>query len=389
MSSLGVNPTIVLAAFVVSLVLAVIVITTVDKMRSQKGGEVDSPKKAKKDKKQEVPREEPAIEQKAEKRPIAQSNGPIKKDSSTIIGKTGNEKSPEELANLNLKEDKTPVKDRLVRTLDKDNAEMELAEKEKYLQEAKEKAAEEEEQVHEEAPIKSKIPEDNVDDFFVRQNKTDSPIKVMSDEEITEILGDVNDDKEDEQIKRRITKSQLDEMNQLGTEPIMKPADNSKLSDDEVASLLEMVSTLSAEQFRKLPKDLQDLVARIVEDIENSEVHVEVTYASDDVPRVSGSDGNYKLYEYRTLVDGKEVEYDEHGYLTVTEGSTVLFETGVQLDVPNGTMATLRCAGVNPRLDSSYTETLSWTDKKMLSVTCKALGDAVVKKGALVAEVSF
>ena len=45
---------------------------------------------------------------------------------------------------------------------------MELAEKEKYLQEAKEKAAEEEEQVHEEAPIKSKIPEDNVDDFFVR-----------------------------------------------------------------------------------------------------------------------------------------------------------------------------------------------------------------------------
>lgn len=34
MSSLGVNPTIVLAAFVVSLVLAVIVITTVDKMRS-------------------------------------------------------------------------------------------------------------------------------------------------------------------------------------------------------------------------------------------------------------------------------------------------------------------------------------------------------------------
>ena len=359
MSSLGVNPTIVLAAFVVSLVLAVIVITTVDKMRSQKGGEVDSPKKAKKDKKQEATKEEPAIEQKAEKRPIAQPNGPIKKDSSTIIGKTGNEKSPEELANLNLKEDKTPVKDRLVRTLDKDNAEMELAEKEKYLQEAKEKAAE------------------------------DSPIKVMSDEEITEILGDVNDDKEDEQIKRRITKSQLDEMNQLGTEPIMKPADNSKLSDDEVASLLEMVSTLSAEQFRKLPKDLQDLVARIVEDIENSEVHVEVTYASDDVPRVSGSDGNYKLYEYRTLVDGKEVEYDEHGYLTVTEGSTVLFETGVQLNVPNGTMATLRCAGVNPRLDSSYTETLSWTDKKMLSVTCKALGDAVVKKGALVAEVSF
>ena len=57
MSSLGVNPTIVLAAFVVSLVLAVIVITTVDKMRSQKGGEVDSPKKAKKDKKQEVPRD--------------------------------------------------------------------------------------------------------------------------------------------------------------------------------------------------------------------------------------------------------------------------------------------------------------------------------------------
>lgn len=81
-----------------------------------------------------------------------------------------------------------------------------------------------------------------MDDFFVRQNKTDSPIKVMSDEEITEILGDVNDDKEDEQIKRRITKSQLDEMNQLGTEPIMKPSDNSKLSDDEVASLLEMVS---------------------------------------------------------------------------------------------------------------------------------------------------
>ena len=88
-------------------------------------------------------------------------------------------------------------------------------------------------------------------------------------------------------------------------------------------------------------------------------------------------------------MDGKEADYDENGYLAVPAGSTVLFELGVQLDVPNGAMATLHCTGINPRLDSSYTETLSWTDKKMLSVTCKALGDAVIKKGALVAEVSF
>ena len=394
MSSLEVNPTIVLAAFGVSLVLAIIIIMFVDKKRSQNGSE---PKKEKKKEQKQEISEEPIIEQKIEKQPVVQPDGPIKKDTATIISKAGEEKSPEDFANLNLKDDKVPVNDeikqRLAKTLDKDNAEMELAEKEKYLQEAKEKAAEEqkaeEEEREEESPIKSKIPLSNVDDFFVPSKKIDSPIKVMSDEEITDILGNVQDDKEDEQIKRKITKSQLEEMHQLDAEPVLKPAGDNKLTDDEVASLLEMVSTLSAEQFRKLPKDVQELVANIIDDIENSEVHVSITYANDDVPRVSGSENNYKLYEYKTFVDGKEAAYDENGYLAVPAGSTVLFELGVQLDVPNGAMATLHCAGINPRLDSSYTETLSWTDKKMLSVTCKALDDAVIKKGALVAEVSF
>ena len=394
MSSLEVNPTIVLAAFGVSLVLAIIIIMFVDKKRSQNGSE---PKKEKKKEQKQEISEEPIIEQKIEKQPVVQPDGPIKKDTATIISKAGEEKSPEDFANLNLKDDKVPVNDeikqRLAKTLDKDNAEMELAEKEKYLQEAKEKAAEEqkaeEEEREEESPIKSKIPLSNVDDFFVPSKKIDSPIKVMSDEEITDILGNVQDDKEDEQIKRKITKSQLEEMHQLDAEPVLKPAGDNKLTDDEVASLLEMVSTLSAEQFRKLPKDVQELVANIIDDIENSEVHVSITYANDDVPRVSGSENNYKLYEYKTFVDGKEAAYDENGYLAVPAGSTVLFELGVQLDVPNGAMATLHCAGINPRIDSSYTETLSWTDKKMLSVTCKALDDAVIKKGALVAEVSF
>ena len=399
MSSLEVNPTIVLAAFGVSLVLAIIIIMFVDNKRSQNGSEPKQEKKQEKKKEQkQAVSEAPII-----KRPIAQPDGPIKKDTATIISKAGEEKSPEDFASLNLKDDKVPVNDeikqRLAKTLDKDNAEMELAEKERYLQEAKEKAAEkeeeekeaekEEEKEEEESPIKPKIPLSNVDDFFVPSKKIDSPIKVMSDEEITDILGNVQDDKEDEQIKRKITKSQLEEMHQLDAEPVLKPAGDNKLTDDEVASLLEMVSTLSAEQFRKLPKDVQELVATIIDDIENSEVHVSVTYANDDVPRVSGSENNYKLYEYKTFVDGKEADYDENGYLAVPAGSTVLFELGVQLDVPNGAMATLHCAGINPRLDSSYTETLSWTDKKMLSVTCKALGDAVIKKGALVAEVSF
>ena len=404
MSSLEVNPTIVLAAYGVSLVLAIIIIMFVDNKRSQNGSEPKQEKKQEKKKEQkQAVSEAPIIEQKTEKRPIAQPDGPIKKDTATIISKAGEEKSPEDFASLNLKDDKVPVNDeikqRLAKTLDKDNAEMELAEKERYLQEAKEKAAEkeeeekeaekEEEKEEEESPIKPKIPLSNVDDFFVPSKKIDSPIKVMSDEEITDILGNVQDDKEDEQIKRKITKSQLEEMHQLDAEPVLKPAGDNKLTDDEVASLLEMVSTLSAEQFRKLPKDVQELVATIIDDIENSEVHVSVTYANDDVPRVSGSENNYKLYEYKTFVDGKEADYDENGYLAVPAGSTVLFELGVQLDVPNGAMATLHCAGINPRLDSSYTETLSWTDKKMLSVTCKALGDAVIKKGALVAEVSF
>ncbi|MFQ9150715.1 MAG: hypothetical protein ACLR6B_03470 [Blautia sp.] len=47
----------------------------------------------------------------------------------------------EDFASLNLKDDKVQINDeikqRLAKTLDKDNAEMELAEKERYLQEAK------------------------------------------------------------------------------------------------------------------------------------------------------------------------------------------------------------------------------------------------------------
>ncbi|MFQ9150716.1 MAG: hypothetical protein ACLR6B_03475 [Blautia sp.] len=202
-------------------------------------------------------------------------------------------------------------------------------------------------------------------------------------------MGNVQDDKEDEQIKRKITKSQLEEMHQLDAEPVLKPAGDNKLTDDEVASLLEMVSTLSAEQFRKLPKDVQELVATIIDDIENSEVHISVTYANDDVPRVSEVRTTTSYTSTRHLWMAKKQ--------TMTRMVIWLFLQALQCcsSWECSLMFLMeqwqRCIaqGINPRLDSSYTETLSWTDKKMLSVTCKALGDAVIKKGALVAEVSF
>lgn len=388
MSNVDVNPVVVLAAFVIALIVAILIIPAVDRMR--RGG---TKKQEKKDAKQAtaktatVNQDAPVITQKAERRPIAeQHDNPIKKEP-IINSRSGDWKSPEEIANINLKDDKVPVKDRLVRTLDKDSAEFESAEKEKYLEEAKEQAPSPTKSVA--TPIKPKVPADKVEDFFVQPERTESPIKVMSNEEINDILGDVNDAKEDEQIKRKITKSQLDEMNALDTKPTDKPDTQQELSDDEIASLLEMVSSLNAEQFRKLPKDLQDLVMHIVDDIESSEVHINVEYANSEVPRVIESGNSFKLYEYKTFIDGKEASYDNFGYLSVPAGATVLFELGVQLDIPHGTLATLKCAGINPRLDTSYTETLGWTDKKMLTVTCKASGDAIIKKGALVAEVSF
>ncbi|MFQ9150714.1 MAG: hypothetical protein ACLR6B_03465 [Blautia sp.] len=81
MSSLEVNPTIVLAAFGVSLILAIIIIMFVDKKRSQNGSEPKQEKKQEKKKEQkQAVSEAPII---GNRRPrsglICAADGPIKK----------------------------------------------------------------------------------------------------------------------------------------------------------------------------------------------------------------------------------------------------------------------------------------------------------------------
>ena len=82
MSNVDVNPVVVLAAFVIALIVAILIIPAVDRMR--RGG---TKKQEKKDAKQAtaktatVNQDAPVITQKAERRPIAeQHDNPSKKE---------------------------------------------------------------------------------------------------------------------------------------------------------------------------------------------------------------------------------------------------------------------------------------------------------------------